>query len=213
MKADVGSPPQPASGSARPRVWWCPVGRFAGIPVHAAGIYSRDSSSVGASTYMVSSYIPTISSLQGAPWLAESAADSGRVLQVVQPSLPESARSPETIHVQFENVSKLVPPGALLYSGSLHSVEDADDEPIDEPVLETVAYRWMVLRLPPLLGRQHSGGPSGVQSGRAGSTVSTLTTYLTPYDSVTSGQPYPEYATLTTTFFAAGYKSIIGTMW
>jgi tetratricopeptide (TPR) repeat protein len=45
----------------RPRVWWCPTGCFAHLPIHAAGVNGR-----WCSDYVVSSYTPTISSLRSA---------------------------------------------------------------------------------------------------------------------------------------------------
>jgi CHAT domain-containing protein len=52
---------QPAYGRDRPRVWWCPTGNFAHLPIHAAGANGK-----WCSDYIVSSYTPTLSSLLGA---------------------------------------------------------------------------------------------------------------------------------------------------
>jgi tetratricopeptide (TPR) repeat protein len=49
---------QPASDRDRPRVWWCPTGYFAHLPIHAAGAGGKQ-----CSDYVVSSYTPTISGL------------------------------------------------------------------------------------------------------------------------------------------------------
>jgi CHAT domain-containing protein len=59
--------PQKASGRDRPRIFWCPSGELTLLPLHAAGIYRSDNSSEDcASDYVVSSYIPTLSSLRNA---------------------------------------------------------------------------------------------------------------------------------------------------
>jgi CHAT domain-containing protein len=52
---------QPAQGRDRPRVWWCPTGCFAHLPVHAAGADGK-----WCSDYIVSSYTPTLSGLLSA---------------------------------------------------------------------------------------------------------------------------------------------------
>jgi CHAT domain-containing protein len=52
---------QPAPDRGRPRLWWCPTGCFAHLPIHAAGADGK-----WCSDYVVSSYTPTISSLLGA---------------------------------------------------------------------------------------------------------------------------------------------------
>ncbi|KAJ2922780.1 hypothetical protein H1R20_g14335, partial [Candolleomyces eurysporus] len=44
------------------RVWWCPTGSLSFLPLHAAGIYSG-SNPVSICDYVISSYIPTLSSL------------------------------------------------------------------------------------------------------------------------------------------------------
>jgi CHAT domain-containing protein len=52
---------QPMVDRERPRVWWCPTGCFAHLPIHAAGADGK-----WCSDYFVSSYTPTISNLLGA---------------------------------------------------------------------------------------------------------------------------------------------------
>ncbi|KAF8139242.1 CHAT domain-containing protein [Mycena galopus ATCC 62051] len=47
-----------------PRIWWCPTGPFAFLPIHAAGLYEKDDI-FGAklSDYVISSYIPSLTAL------------------------------------------------------------------------------------------------------------------------------------------------------
>jgi CHAT domain-containing protein len=47
---------------ARPRLWWCVTGELGFLPIHAAGQYGNSRSDCAAN-YVVSSYIPTLSSL------------------------------------------------------------------------------------------------------------------------------------------------------
>jgi CHAT domain-containing protein len=49
---------QPARGRDRPRIWWCPTGSFAHLPIHAAG-----AGETWCSDYVVSSYTPTLGAL------------------------------------------------------------------------------------------------------------------------------------------------------
>jgi hypothetical protein len=53
---------QQATGRARPRLWWCVTGDFGFLPIHAAGIY-QDHKPFCTADYVVSSYVPTLSSL------------------------------------------------------------------------------------------------------------------------------------------------------
>jgi len=60
-------PKSPTSWDPR-RIWWCPTGPLAFLPLHAAGIYgkARDEQSPAGSCisdFAVSSYIPTVQSL------------------------------------------------------------------------------------------------------------------------------------------------------
>jgi CHAT domain-containing protein len=54
---------QKADGGTRPRLWWCATGDFGFLPLHAAGDYKSSGSRECASDYVVSSYIPTLTTL------------------------------------------------------------------------------------------------------------------------------------------------------
>ncbi|KAH6905451.1 CHAT domain-containing protein [Coprinopsis sp. MPI-PUGE-AT-0042] len=51
------------SASPTTRIWWCPIGPFSFLPIHAAGIYGRGAFSECLADYAISSYIPTVSAL------------------------------------------------------------------------------------------------------------------------------------------------------
>ncbi|KAJ6571256.1 CHAT domain-containing protein [Mycena capillaripes] len=48
------------------RLWWCPTGPFAFLPIHAAGIYGKDMTDC-MSDYVISSYTPTLTALLDPP--------------------------------------------------------------------------------------------------------------------------------------------------
>jgi CHAT domain-containing protein len=56
--------PQNPSVTDLPRIWWCPTGPFAFIPIHAAGLYGEDVT-LGSklSDYAISSYTPSLTAL------------------------------------------------------------------------------------------------------------------------------------------------------
>src|ERR1700749_2538392 len=55
---------QNPSPENKPRLWWCPTGILSFLPLHAAGLYSRGAPPGSKlSDFVVSSYIPTLSSL------------------------------------------------------------------------------------------------------------------------------------------------------
>ncbi|KAJ6609581.1 CHAT domain-containing protein [Mycena sp. CBHHK59/15] len=49
-----------------PRVWWCPIGPFTSLPIHAAGIYGEPHGDC-VSDYVISSYTPTLAALLDPP--------------------------------------------------------------------------------------------------------------------------------------------------
>ncbi|KAH8107799.1 CHAT domain-containing protein [Cristinia sonorae] len=60
----LGLSTPPVDPSSRQRIWWCPTGPFAFLPLHAAGVYKRNSAlDCTTSDFVVSSYTPTITAL------------------------------------------------------------------------------------------------------------------------------------------------------
>ena len=70
------------------RIWWCPTGPLASLPIHAAGIYP---SGPKLSDFVVSSYTPTITTL-----LDVHDMKSRKLSQLLTVSLPKEARLPGT---------------------------------------------------------------------------------------------------------------------
>jgi CHAT domain-containing protein len=46
-----------------PRVWWCPTGPLSFLPIHAAGLYNQLQDSVDVSSFVCSSYTPSLTAL------------------------------------------------------------------------------------------------------------------------------------------------------
>jgi tetratricopeptide (TPR) repeat protein len=77
-----------------PRVWWCPTGSLAFLPIHAAGIYDQGSNCSQITDYVISSYAPTLSALLES---SNSTANSKfKLLSVIQPSAPGVSQIPNT---------------------------------------------------------------------------------------------------------------------
>ncbi|KAF8966427.1 CHAT domain-containing protein [Flammula alnicola] len=83
----------------RSRIWWCPTGPLTFLPIHAAGIYSKDKISSGpcVSDFVISSYTPSVSALldkiKEAPTKDET---SSSLLLISQPNTPGQSRIPAT---------------------------------------------------------------------------------------------------------------------
>ncbi|KAJ6599558.1 TPR-like protein [Mycena sp. CBHHK59/15] len=75
------------SKSNLPRIWWCPTGPLAFLPIHAAGLYGKDDSfGSKLSDFMISSYAPSLTALIES-FRAPSKSQKGlQLLAVAQPS-------------------------------------------------------------------------------------------------------------------------------
>jgi hypothetical protein len=96
-----------------PRLWWCPTGPFAFLPIHAAGIYDEEITEC-VSDYVVSSYTPTITALLGDMPLPTDPFKMVAVIQRDTPgqiSLPSAADELQKIedHVPNQELVRLAP--------------------------------------------------------------------------------------------------------
>ncbi|MFJ3306339.1 CHAT domain-containing protein [Streptomyces sp. NPDC086549] len=106
----------PAPGS---RLWWCPTGPLALLPLHAAGRYGQEGSACSVLDRVVSSYTPTLRALgyaRSRP--AGSAAGLGEALVVAVPDpgrhspLPAALREAETVGRRLSGTRVLSATGA-----------------------------------------------------------------------------------------------------
>ncbi|KAJ7848420.1 CHAT domain-containing protein, partial [Mycena leptocephala] len=67
-----------------PRLWWCPTGPFVFLPIHAAGLYTGDTTDC-VSDYVISSYTPTLSALLHPPVQTTT---SFKMTAVIEPKAP-----------------------------------------------------------------------------------------------------------------------------
>ncbi|KAJ6549648.1 CHAT domain-containing protein [Mycena sp. CBHHK59/15] len=70
-----------------PRLWWCPSGPLAFLPLHAAGLYGVHGADC-ASEYVISSYTSTLSALLASPENSKSPFKMTAIIQPVTPLLP-----------------------------------------------------------------------------------------------------------------------------
>jgi len=83
------------------RIWWCPTGSLAFLPLHAAGIYAQNGQSQPGSCisdFAVSSYTPTVSSLLQKIKVSDDVQQpaSSKLLIVSQPNTPGCSPIPAT---------------------------------------------------------------------------------------------------------------------
>jgi len=85
-------------------MWWCPTGPLAFLPIHAAGLYGpTDPPGSKLSDFVISSYIPTLTSLLNSSHLAVG--QRCKLLAVAQPSTSGQAPLPGTAK-ELEHIAK-----------------------------------------------------------------------------------------------------------
>ncbi|KAI0031629.1 CHAT domain-containing protein [Vararia minispora EC-137] len=84
-----------AENETPPRVWWCPTGPLAFLPLHAAGLYRTEEPGTKVFEYVVSSYTPSLSVLHERMHQPDPI-DSPSLLAISQPNTPNQNPIPKT---------------------------------------------------------------------------------------------------------------------
>jgi tetratricopeptide (TPR) repeat protein len=218
----LGHTGMPGSDQEWPRVWWCPVGRLARLPLHAAG-HRADLSDAGGDrrpdprTVMdrvVSSYTPTIRSLAHAHAHARArrATASDSAVVVAAPDVAGADRLPGAA-TEVETLVGLLPGSVLLPRPTRDRVLAALP---DYAVAHFACHSRADLSNPAasqLVLEDHEHAPLTVAH------ISTLNftaelAYLSACDtSLTPPSLTNEALHVTGAFHLAGYRHVIGTMW
>jgi CHAT domain-containing protein len=206
--------------TTKPRMWWCPTGAVNSLPLHAAGIYTRNSQNA-ASDYVTSSYVPTLSTLHGILYrqtggLNAAASPTPAQLLLLASGVPHSGRSPlpnalveaEAVREVASDVHYINKPGEAM------SVQDALASLPEANILHLACH-----------GSQDQSDPlnSGFDLDDGRMTLGQLIgmtlprahlAYLSACDSAAIDESRPdESINLAATMLAVGFKSILATMW
>ncbi|KAJ7835224.1 CHAT domain-containing protein [Mycena leptocephala] len=86
-----------SDSSNLPRIWWCPTGPLAFLPIHAAGLYGKnDAFGSQLSDFVISSYTPSLAALIEGFRTRSKAQKALQLLAVAQPSAVGQTRIPGT---------------------------------------------------------------------------------------------------------------------
>jgi hypothetical protein len=200
---------------SRPRLWWCPVGPFAELPLHAAGAY-RGTRQDCLANYVVSSYTPTLSALINAQSAAtiDRPQDESNILLVSVPDAPGLPSLPNA-QVEADRVRDIMHSASLTtLSGNQACLESILKALPDVSVLHLASH-----------GQQSQDNPltSGfvLRDGRL--TLKRLMelhlphaelAYLSACETASTDEYQPDEAiNLAATMLFVGFKSVIATMW
>jgi tetratricopeptide (TPR) repeat protein len=206
----LGHTRQPPPAVARPRMWWCPTGPLALLPLHAAGLSSVDGACV--LDRVTPSYTPTLRALLDRPAATGSAGLADRMLMVAMPITPGHRPLPQ-VAGELTTLRELIPRSTLLQG------EQATREAVRD-ALHT--HRWAHLSCH---GGQDLLRPSqgGIVLHDAVLTVADIQVdrythgefvFLSACQTALGGADIPDEAiTVANAFQFAGWRQVIGTLW
>ncbi|KAH8799299.1 CHAT domain-containing protein [Flagelloscypha sp. PMI_526] len=197
------------------RIIWCPAGPLSFLPLHAAGIYGSDSTvRIGISDFAVSSYTPSLMALQSNhPQLGRPS-----ILMVTQPNTPNQASLPGTLREAEKIIQK-----AALNDVELCVHHLSESQATVSTVIERLqSHGWLHLACH---GIQEFPDPmeSSFALHDGSLTLATLMrksmghaqfAFLSACQTATGNESLPDEAMhLTSGMLAAGFPSVVGTMW
>ncbi len=207
----------PAPGEAWPRMWWCPTGRLALLPLHAAGHYPRHKAEVaGTDTVpdrVISSYTSTLTALLRAR-ATPASTEKPALLAVGMPTTPGAGALP-AVPAELDRIHARYPIATRL--------QDDDNEPTIARVLaELSRHAWVHLSCH---GSQHfrdpmasafwlTDGPLRIADLIQNAAGPRELAFLSACETATGDlRTVDEAIHLAASMQLLGYRNVIATMW
>lgn len=198
-----------------PRIWWCPVGLAAFLPLHAAGHHADSSGRDSVMDRVISSYTPSIRALAYARERPSAVVTSAVVVAV-----PDAPASPplDSAVVEADIVRTFLPDAEVLPSPGAESDHDAVLEALRCHGIAHLACHGVAdWRDPPrsrLILHDHLTRPLTLHDISELRLESGQLAYLSACSTTdTNALQADESTHLTAAFQLAGYRNVIGTLW
>jgi tetratricopeptide (TPR) repeat protein len=195
------------------RLWWCPTGHFAFLPIHAAGIYG-DGETKCVADYVISSYTPSLAALLNSP---THAASPFKMTAVIQPHAPNCSPLPGTKR-ELANIVARVPNQWLLTLGdrSPAIIEKVRNHLPSSSIMHFACHGVQDLAHP-----LHSGLLLGDGCLRVSEIMGTETlrrtrslAFLSACETAQGDKSLPDESIhLVASLLFAGFSGVVGTMW
>ncbi|MFF8595806.1 CHAT domain-containing protein [Streptomyces sp. NPDC015220] len=198
-----------------PRIWWCPVGPVALLPLHAAGRHTDRSTADSVMDRVISSYTPTIRALAHVRGLPRPRSSSAAVVAVPDapecPLLDSAVVEADAVRALVRDAVVLPPPGARTDRDSV--VRALRQHGIIHLACHGVAD-WNDPARSRLILHDHLTQPLTLHAITQLHLESAELAYLSAC-STTDGNPLQvdESTQLTAAFQLAGFRNVIGTLW
>ncbi|KZT64229.1 hypothetical protein DAEQUDRAFT_769885 [Daedalea quercina L-15889] len=192
------------------RIWWCPTGPLTSLPLHAAGVYTVDEPGNKLSDFAISSYTPTLT-----PFMHSSSSSSPEGFHGIL-CISQAQTLPNA-----DAESRLIGEIASEHNVAWRALRD--DNGVVQAVLDGLEhYGWAHLACHGVQDIQEPtkshfvlhDGPLALLEVVAASFKHADFAFLSACQTATGSDKLPdEAAHLAAGMLAAGFKSVIGTMW
>jgi tetratricopeptide (TPR) repeat protein len=212
----LGISEPPAAGAPWPRVWWCPVGELAFMPLHAAGCHPGENGGTGTLDRVVSSYTPTIRALEQARQRGgRRGGGSPAALIVAMPTTPGAQPLPGAA-AEAKHVAALI--GDCLVLAGPAATSDTVLAAITRYQIVHFACHGVSDSLDPgssmLLFHDHASRPLTVAAVSRLRPRNAALAFLSACSTTRASQRLADEAVhITAAFQLAGYSRVIGTLW
>ena len=199
------------------RIWWCSTGPLAFLPVHAAGLYGEDGSSVTISDYAVLSYIPSVSALiDRAKRPLDIDISSSGLVMISQPDTPGQSPLPGATR-EIQRIGQVLEASSVRYS-----TLDRSAATVEEGIKQMNAYSCIHFACH---ARQDTAeplksafnlydGPLDLGTIMQQNLAQADLAFLAACQTSTGDEKLSEEAVhLAAGMLAAGYRSVVATMW
>ena len=203
--------------SDRHRIWWCPTGPLAFLPLHAAGIYdSTYQTGQCASDFVVSSYTPTVQSLNNKFKNSSTASKSTSLVLISQPNTPGLPPIPST-KKETHNIKSLMNGfgiDTLLLEDTKATIEKVKSEIKSHNWVHFACHGIQDVAEPLKSGvHLHNGRLELLEIMRQQIPNPDLAFLSACQTSKGNFELSEEVVHLTAGMLAAGYQGVVGTMW
>jgi CHAT domain-containing protein len=200
-------------GRNRPRVYWCPVGSFTFLPLHAAGIYTGVGQ-ICVSDFVVSSYIPSLSALikarEGYVPLSRNKLNALLISEPAAFGLPPLRKVEDEVRV----IATYMEAAEVVYNVIKNStVQDVIEQLPNAHILHMACHG--IQRDKPL--DSHFAlydGPLSISTLTKMNLPNAILAFLSACETARGDQNQPDQAIhLAASMLFCGFRSIIGAMW
>ncbi|TEB27485.1 hypothetical protein FA13DRAFT_1816395 [Coprinellus micaceus] len=200
------------------RIWWCPTGPLASLPLHAAGTYDGDHTTTR--DFAISSYIPNIATLlkKTYPEKKDGALtkDGANILIVSQPATPGHCRLPGVLRevAAIQEITQASTCTTLHLEGDKATVKTALDSVPSHTSIHLACHASQHLEEPLESGFALHDGKLKLSDIIRENMQDAELAFLSACQTSTGDEKLSEEAMhLAAGMLAAGYKGVVATMW